>query len=547
MASDGHSESTPTNGVVQSLLTDLYEVTMAYSYWKNGKQNCHAIFDVFFRKNPFEGEFTIFAGLGEVLKLLQNLKYTKSDIEYLKSILPTDTEEDFFNYLAESDGRGIKLYSVEEGTVVFPKEPLLRVEGPLPIVQLLETPILNLVNYASLVTTNAARFRIAAGEDKKLLEFGLRRAQGPDGGLSASKYCYAGGFDGTSNVLAGKLFDIPVSGTHAHSYIMTYTGLSDLVLRTLPLISKPEETVDFVTVCEKWKQKVFCCLTISNGQANEGEFAAFIAYSMSFPERFLALLDTYDVLKSGLPNFCAVALALNELGYKAIGIRIDSGDLAYLSNEIRAGFQLISKEFDVPWFADLTIVASNDIDEETLLSLNQQGHSIDTYGIGTHLVTCRKQPSLGVVYKLVQVDGLARIKLSHDVAKVTIPGQKLLCRLFGKDGHALLDLMLKGEEQIPEVNQRVLCRHPFEESKRANVVPAQVEVLQKLFFEDGKVCHPLPSLKDIKERVQTSLKSLRNDHKRALNPTPYKVSVSNNLYQFLHDLWLDNAPIGELS
>ncbi|XP_071853955.1 nicotinate phosphoribosyltransferase-like isoform X3 [Apostichopus japonicus] len=417
-AMEANGNSIPTNGVVQSLLTDLYQVTMAYSYWKNGQQNCHAVFDVFFRKNPFDGEFTIFAGLGEVLKLLRNLKYSESDIDYLKTILPANAEQEFFDYLSAADGKGIKLYSVEEGTVVFPREPLIRVEGPLPLVQLLETTILNLVNYASLVATNAARFRIAAGEDKKLLEFGLRRAQGPDGGLSASKYCYVGGFDGTSNVLAGKLFGIPVSGTHAHSYVMAHTGVSQLAHKNLSPKDRPSESVDFLTLCQKWKERVCQACRVSLGQTNDGELASYISYSLAFPNGFLALLDTYDILRSGLPNFCTVALALHELGYKAMGVRIDSGDLAYLSKEIRKVFHLISREFNVPWFADLTIVASNDIDEETLLSLNQQGHSIDAYGIGTHLVTCRKQPSLGVVFKLVQVDELARIKLSQDLPRL---------------------------------------------------------------------------------------------------------------------------------
>lgn len=212
------------NSVVQPLLTDMYQVTMAYVYWKSGKLNDTAVFDLFFRKNPFHGEFTIFAGLSDCLTFVENFHYSKSDIAYLKSILPPHTEKEFFDYLINISPNDLTIYAIEEGTVVFPKIPLIRVEGPLILVQLLETTLLTLVNFASLITTNAARYRLASGNNKKLLEFGLRRAQGPDGGLSASKYAYMGGFNATSNMLAGKMFNIPVSGTHAHSFITSFTG-----------------------------------------------------------------------------------------------------------------------------------------------------------------------------------------------------------------------------------------------------------------------------------------------------------------------------------
>lgn len=210
--------------MVQPLLTDMYQVTMAYVYWKSGKLNDTAVFDLFFRKNPFHGEFTIFAGLGDCLAFIENFHYSKSDIAYLQSILPPQTESEFFDYLLNISSKDLTIYALDEGTIVFPKIPLIRLEGPLILVQLLETTLLTLVNFASLVTTNAARYRLAAGDNKKLLEFGLRRAQGPDGGLSASKYAYIGGFDATSNLLAGKMFKIPVAGTHAHSFITSFTG-----------------------------------------------------------------------------------------------------------------------------------------------------------------------------------------------------------------------------------------------------------------------------------------------------------------------------------
>lgn len=533
------------NGIVQPLLTDLYQITMAYAYWKSSKCSDYAVFDLFFRKNPFNGEFTVFAGLEECLKFLENFRYSESDIEYLKTILPSSVEESFFDFLAQLTTEEVKVYAIPEGTVVFPRIPLIRVEGPLPVVQLLETSFLTLVNYASLVATNAARFRIAAGSDLQLLEYGLRRAQGPDGGLSASKYSYIGGFDGTSNVLAGKMYNIPVKGTHAHAFVMSYSSLEDCKLRFLK--SKIDECdVDFMELCVKYRTELSPLLHILKDEASDGELAAFIAYSISFPDNFLALIDTYDVKKSGLLNFCSVALSLNHLGYKALGVRIDSGDLAYLSKVAYETFTTIGDTYQLSWFKDLCIVASNDINEETIISLNEQGHKINCFGIGTHLVTCQKQPALGCVFKLVEVNSKPCIKLSLDVEKVTIPGCKSVYRLFGKDGHALIDLLQMKDEPPPEKGQRVLVRHPFQESKRAYVQPVQVRNLYELCFSNGKICTYLPVLSDIRKRVIESLASLRSDIKRHLNPTPYKVSVSDQLYHFMHTLWLQNAPIGEL-
>jgi nicotinate phosphoribosyltransferase len=280
---------------------------------------------------------------------------------------------------------------------------------------------------------------------------------------------------------------------------------------------------------------------------NDGELGAFVAYACAFPTVFLCLIDTYDVIRSGLPNFCAVTLALAEVGYKAIGIRLDSGDLAYLSHVVRKSFVTIAEKFKVEWFAKLTIVASNDINEDTIHSLNQQGHCIDSFGIGTHLVTCQKQPALGCVFKLAEVNNCPRIKLSEDVEKVTMPGRKDAYRLYGADGNALVDLLQQPDEPMVTKGSRVLCRHPFQESKRAYVIPSRVEPLHKCYYHHGEICEPLPTLKDIRTRTQESLKRIRMDHKRALNPTPYKVSVTDQLYSFIHRLWLANAPIGELS
>uniref|UniRef100_A0A1B6D5P0 Nicotinate phosphoribosyltransferase n=1 Tax=Clastoptera arizonana TaxID=38151 RepID=A0A1B6D5P0_9HEMI len=534
------------NGIVQPLLTDLYQITMAYAYWKSGKTKDIAVFDLFFRQNPFQGEFTIFAGLEECLKFLQRFQYSDSDIEYLKETLPKSIEEEFFIFLRNLTVNEITIYAIEEGSVVFPRIPLLRVEGPLIIAQLLETTLLTLVNYASLMATNAARYRLVAGKNVSLLEFGLRRAQGPDGGLSASKYSYIGGFDGTSNVLAGKLFNIPVKGTHAHAYITSFTDFNDLQNKFL-LDRNTGQDRDLLLLSSDWRMKIAGLLDTFADSASDGELAALISYAIAFPDGFMALIDTYDVKRSGLLNFCAVALALNDLGYRAIGVRIDSGDLAYLSNKARECFTKIATKYNIPWFAKLQIVASNDINEDTILSLNDQDHKIDCFGIGTHLVTCQRQPALGCVYKLVELNGIPRIKLSQDVAKVTMPGKKSAYRLYGSDGHALIDLLQRSSESPPEVGARVLCRHPFQESKRANVTPSRVEELYKVYWQGGKIRDPMPSLVEVRQRVKNSLQTLRQDHKRNLNPTPYKVAVSDDLYSFIHVLWLQNAPIEELS
>ncbi|XP_043592675.1 nicotinate phosphoribosyltransferase isoform X2 [Bombus pyrosoma] len=534
------------NCVVQPLLTDLYQITMAYAYWKSQKMNDHAVFDLYFRKNPFQGEFTIFAGLEECMKFLEKFRYSSSDIKYLKSTMPSSVDQKFFEYLKDLTPKDVTIYAMEEGSVVFPRIPLLRVEGPLIMVQLLETTLLTLVNYASLMATNAARYRMVAGKNITLLEFGLRRAQGPDGGLSASKYSYIGGFDGTSNVLAGKLYNIPVSGTHAHSYITSFTGIDDLQEKTLAH-KGTGQIYDLLELAYKHRNSIAADVGTLVSEASSGELAALISYAIAYPQRFVALVDTYDVKRSGLLNFCAVALALNDLGYKAVGIRIDSGDLAYLSNTARNIFERIAIKYNIPWFAKLTICASNDINEETILSLNEQNHKIDCFGIGTHLVTCQRQPALGCVYKMVEINGQPRIKLSQEVGKVTIPGKKDAFRLYGADGYALIDLLQRSTEEVPQVKHKVLCRHPFQESKRAYVIPSRVESLHKVYWKNGKLCQPLPTLQEIRNRVQESLKTLRNDHKRNLNPTPYKVAVSDDLYNFIHDLWLQNAPIGELS
>ncbi|XP_028056428.1 nicotinate phosphoribosyltransferase 2-like isoform X3 [Camellia sinensis] len=501
----------PTNPMVTPLLSDFYQFTMAYSYWKAAKHNERAVFDLYFRKNPFGGEYTIFAGLEECIRFIANFKFTAEEIAFIRASLPKTCEDGFYDYLRGIDCSDVEVHAVPEGSVAFPKVPLLIVEGPIAVVQLLETPILNLINYASLVSTNAARHRFVAGKSKLLLEFGLRRAQGPDGGIGASKYSYIGGFDATSNVEAGRLFGIPLRGTHSHAFVSSFMSPDEIVEKSLKSHDGSSTCEDFVSLAQTWLSKI-------------------------------------KVMRSGIPNFCAVALALNDLGYKAVGIRLDSGDLAYLSCEARKFFRTIEKELRVPDFGKMSITASNDLNEETLDALNKQGHEVDAFGIGTYLVTCYAQAALGCVFKLVEINNQPRIKLSEDVSKVSIPCRKRCFRLYGKEGYPLVDIMTGENEPPPKVSERILCRHPFSESKRAYVVPQRVEELLKCFWPGStdKAREELPPLKDIRDRCIKQLELMRSDHMRRLNPTPYKVSVSAKLYDFIHFLWLNEAPVGEL-
>lgn len=282
-------------------------------------------------------------------------------------------------------------------------------------------------------------------------------------------------------------------------------------------------SMDYLTQLEKFE------FNFSLNEANRGELAAFIGYAIAFPSDFLALVDTYNVLKSGVPNFCAVALALHKVGYRAKGIRLDSGDLAYLSNKVRDFFKKVAKVFQLDFFESLTIVASNDINEDILHSLNMQGHSIDSFGIGTHLVTCQKQPALGCVFKLVEVNGRPCVKLSEDVQKATFPGKKNAYRLYDKEGIPLVDLLTRSDEDEPKVGEAFLCRHPFIETKRAYLSPSKVENLLVPVWINGKLVQEnMDSIDGIRERVRKQLNRLRNDHKRMLNPTPYKVIVEEN-------------------
>jgi nicotinate phosphoribosyltransferase len=427
---------------------------------------------------------------------------------------------------------------------VFPLIPLLRVEGPLALCQVLETTLLTLTNFPSLVATNATRYRLAAessGKKVTLLEFGLRRAQGPDGGISASRYSYLGGFHGTSNVEAGHLFDIGVKGTHAHAFVCAFTSFADNEKVRFLEHAVTKEKKDFIEIVKSYREKV-----PGYKNANEGELAAFSAYAVSFPSSFLALIDTYHTMKSGVINFICVALALTEMGYDPVGIRLDSGDLAYLSKQVRKFFVSMEELFGHP-FSKLQICASSDISEATLFSLNQQGHEIDIFGIGTNLVTCSGCPALGCVYKLVNLNNQPRLKLSNAPSKITLPGRKHPYRLFGKDGMPVADIMVDANKEPPKQDEPVYCRHPFDETKRAYVRPSAVHSLHTLVWDGKIIAGSIIPLSEARENLLKAIKAFRADHLRSLNPTPYKVCLSADLYEMFHNLWLKEAPIEEIT
>jgi len=593
----------PTNSLVTPLLTDLYQLTMAYAYWKSGRHTDASVFELFFRKNPFGGEYTVLAGLDEVLKFLVNFRFSASDLDYLRNCPAlAHCEAAFFDeYLAGLTCADVRVMAPREGSLCFPRVPMLIVEGPLGIAQLVETTLLCLVNYPSLVATNAARMVVAArgvgagtglsglgglsegglpmpmpssgtepAKLPRLIEFGLRRAQGPDGGFSASKYAYLGGFDGTSNVQAGKWLGVPIAGTHAHSFVQAHSSLEEARGMTLDSKDGTRLKVDLLEAVLEYRNGVLLQGAGSGSGAgsgagagdpgwtstNDSELAAFISYASSFPDKFLCLIDTYDTLRSGLRNFILVSLVLDDLGYVPAGVRLDSGDLAFLSMECERTFHDLAADLGRDFLRRMDIVASNDINENVLHSLNKQGHRITVFGIGTNLVTCQAQPALGCVYKLVELNGKPRIKLSQDLVKVLIPGRKMAYRLYGEKGWPLLDVMVgagdgstREGDPVPTEGERMLCRHPFVEQKRVAVTAKKVERLHHVVFDgrNGGAVEPQSSLAEAKQHVAEQLKAMRPDILRHVNPAEYKVSVSDGLFKFLHHLWQTETPVVELA
>lgn len=512
----------------QPLLTDLYQATMALGYWRAGRAWDPAEFELFFRRCPFGGAFALAAGLRDCVRFLRAFRLRDADVQFLASVLPPDTDPAFFEHLRGLDCSGVTVRALPEGSLAFPGVPLLQVSGPLLVVQLLETPLLCLVSYASLIATNAARLRLIAGPEKRLLEMGLRRAQGPNGGLTASTYSYLGGFDGSSNVLAGQLRGVPVAGTLAHSFVTSFSGTEVPPDPMLAPAAGQGPRVDLAACVEAWLERVCAHLGLGIQEPHPGERAAFVAYALAFPRAFQGLLDTYSVQRSGLPNFLAVALALGELGYRAVGVRLDSGDLLQQAREVRGRLRTTAAQFQVPWLELVPIAVSNNIDEEELARLAQEGSEVNLIGIGTSVVTCPRQPSLGCVYKLVSVGGQPRMKLTEDPEKQTLPGSKAAFRLLGSDGSLLLDLLQLAEETPPQAGQELRV-WPRGAQESCTVRPSRVEPLLQLWVQEGQLCEPLPSLADSRAFAQLSLSRLSPAHKRLEQPEPYQVALSEKL------------------
>ena len=471
-----------------ALLTDFYQLTMAYAYWKSGKGEQEAVFNLFFRKNPFEGGFSLAAGLDYAIDFCSNLRFGEEDLAYLRQMKQADGSAmfapEFLTYLKELRFT-CDLDAVEEGTVVFPNAPLLRVKGPLIQCQLLETPLLNLINFQTLIATKAARINLAA-QGAPVLEFGLRRAQGIDGALAASRASYIGGCSSTSNVMAGKLFGIPVSGTHAHSWILSF----------------------------------------------DTELDAFKAYAEAFPDHCVFLVDTYDTL-TGVKNAITVGKLLRSKGKEMLGIRIDSGDLAYFSGQARL-------LLDEAGFPEAKIYASNDLDEYIISSLKTQDAAIDVWGVGTKLVTAFDQPALGAVYKLSAIkneagDWVPKVKVSQQSLKINIPGLHNVRRYFSK-GKAVADMIyLEGQTINPK---GIMIIDPNDATQRKRLMPAfyeEEELLTPIFMK-GKLVYALPSLQQIRERAAAQLEAFDKTHKRLTNPHVYPVGLEEQLHQLRMEL-----------
>ncbi|EKB47786.1 nicotinate phosphoribosyltransferase [Cecembia lonarensis] len=466
-----------------ALLTDFYQLTMAYAYWKSGKSEEEAVFNLFFRKNPFQGGYTVAAGLDYIIDFCRNFRFEEDDLEYLRAMKNEDNspvfESAFLDYLKSMEF-SCDLEAVEEGTVIFPHMPIVKVKGPLLQCQLLETPLLNIINFQTLIATKAARIVHAAQEDS-VLEFGLRRAQGIDGALAASRAAFIGGCSATSNVMAGKLFGIPVSGTHAHSWIMSF----------------------------------------------DSELEAFKAYAAAFPDKCIFLVDTYDTV-NGVRNAIEVGKVLREKGKEMLGIRIDSGDLAYYSN-------LAREMLDEAGFPNAKIVASNDLDEQIITSLKMQEASINVWGVGTKLVTAYDQPALGAVYKLAAVkkaDGSwePKVKVSQQSIKINIPGIQNAVR-FSKNGKAVADMIFLEGENLSKSQHMIIDPVDPTKRKKINTTGLDQELLLRSIFEKGKKVYERPDIHQIKLNAERNLAQFDKAHKRLINPHIYPVGLEESLYE----------------
>lgn len=462
-----------------ALLTDFYQLTMAYGFWKSDMSHKEGVYHLFFRRSPFNGAFCVTAGLESVVHYVENLKFNKSDLDYLAGIEGTDGkflfEEEFIRYL-EDMKFSCDIDAIPEGTITFPFEPLIRVQGPIIQCQLLETPLLNLINFPTLIATKAARVCRAAQGDP-VLEFGMRRAQGVDGALTASRAAFIGGCNGTSNVLAGKVYDIPVKGTIAHSWVMAF----------------------------------------------EDELEAFRAYADVMPNNCVLLVDTYSTIE-GVKKAVQVGKELKQKGFELSGIRLDSGDLAYLSIEAR-------KILDENGFTDVKILASNDLDETIIQSLKVQNAEIDVWGIGTKLVTAFDQPALDGVYKLSAIRDPGghwqyKIKISEQSVKVTTPGIQQVRRYFDHEW-CIADVVY---DKDTDMEHGCIMVDPFDITRQREI-PDGVEYKDLLIpvFRSGKLCYALPPLLEIKEKTQKELNHFHQAIRRLVNPHQYPVGNEKTL------------------
>lgn len=465
-----------------TLLTDLYEITMMQAYFKNNNKNKMAIFDVFYRKNPMDGGYAISAGLEQVIEYINNLHFTEDDINYLASL--KIFEDDFLDYLKNFKFTG-DIYAIPEGSVMFPREPMLKVIAPIMEAQFIETAILNILNHQSLIATKAARICYAA-EGDGIMEFGLRRAQGPDAGIYGARAAVIGGCAGTSNVLTGQMFDVPVMGTHAHSWIMSF----------------------------------------------DDEYTAFYTYAKLYPMACTLLVDTYDTLNSGVPNAIKVFKQMKNEGIelKNYGIRLDSGDLAYLSKKAR-------KMLDDAGFKDATVTASNDLDEFLIASLKMQGAEITNWGVGTNLITSKDCPSFGGVYKLAAImeDGenfTPKIKLSDNSEKITNPGNKKIYRIYEKENNKIkADLICLENETFTE-NEDMHLFDPHEPWKKT-VLKAGTFTLKELLvkvFDKGQCVYHSDSVMKLRDFAISEMETLWEETKRFENPHQVYVDLSQKLY-----------------
>lgn len=453
--------------------TDLYELTMGEAYFLEGRKDDPACFDYFFRKIPSTGGYVLFAGLHDLLEVLETLRFTDTDIAFLKKL---HFSLSYIDFLQGFQFRG-SVYSVMEGEVVFPNCPILRVEGTLFETQLVETLLLNLLNFESLIATKASRMRHVAGK-RILSDFGLRRAHGP-GGVLAARAAIIGGFDSTSNVYAAGLYDIAAAGTMAHSFVESY----------------------------------------------DSELDAFRAFARSRPNQCIFLVDTYNTLQSGLPNAITVAKEMEKQGWRAAGIRLDSGDLAWLSKTARI---MLDKE----GLSYMKIVASNQLDEYVIKSLLEQGAPIDIFGVGTRLVTGQPDAALDGVYKLSMAAGKPRLKLSESIQKITLPGIKQILRVMKRNGQffGADAIMLSGEEYPDTIYD------PFETGKSLNIGQYNRGPLLQKVMENGKRLSPSPSLHEIAAYAAGRLALLPEEYTRFENPHIYKTGISKKLMDLRNNL-----------